>query len=125
MPTAHLTPTRGGTTFRGASTHDMNAEEDSPITESLAVPDTVVVESTLGALPTREGRSVSRGLWSYSDKHPAVGPGRSPVVHGDQDDRSRSLWSYSEKVPVVKAGKRTGSQFLDPHELAFQKGGGR
>ncbi len=43
-----------------------------PMTEPLAVPTQAMIESTLVGLPTRTSRRNSRGLWSFSDKVPAV-----------------------------------------------------
>ena len=59
-------------------------------TDPLAVRSKEIVESTLVALPARTSRLDSRGLWSYSDKVPAVSVKartgaqfRAPRIQGD------------------------------------------
>ena len=63
--------------------HEYDAEEVSPftgnlpvpMTEPLAVPSKEIIESTLVTLPARTSHRNSRGLWSFSDKVPAVSVG--------------------------------------------------
>lgn len=47
-------------------------EEISTVTSNLAIPTKQIIESTLVPLPSRTSRLLSRSLWSYSDKLPAV-----------------------------------------------------
>ena len=77
-----------------------------------------VIESTLVALPSNTSRRTSGGLWSYSDKLPAVKakPRNGQFIIFPQSDKgekehpqerihpSSSLWSYTDKHVAVKKG---------------------